>query len=78
MSAPSPPSMTAGTATSGSIRTESSPAPASTRIVPTDLAAIESAVRQVITAGLRTADIYTPGTVRVDTAGMGEAIAAAI
>jgi 3-isopropylmalate dehydrogenase len=41
-------------------------------------AAIEAAVRQVIAAGLRTADIYTPGTVRVDTAGMGDAIAAAI
>jgi 3-isopropylmalate dehydrogenase len=40
--------------------------------------AIEAAVRQVIAAGLRTADIYTPGTVRVDTAGMGDAIAAAI
>ncbi len=40
--------------------------------------AIEAAVRQVIKAGLRTADIFTPGTVRVDTAGMGGAIAAAI
>lgn len=40
--------------------------------------AIEAAVRQVITTGLRTADIFTPGTVRVDTAGMGDAIAAAI
>jgi 3-isopropylmalate dehydrogenase len=36
------------------------------------------AVRQVIAAGLRTADIYTPGTFRVDTAGMGDAIAAAL
>jgi 3-isopropylmalate dehydrogenase len=41
-------------------------------------AAIEAAVRRVITAGLRTADIFTDGTVRVDTAGMGEAIAAEI
>ncbi|HEY5770083.1 MAG TPA: 3-isopropylmalate dehydrogenase [Terrimicrobium sp.] len=41
-------------------------------------AAIEAAVRQVIAAGLRTADIYTPGTSRVDTAGMGDAIAAAL
>ena len=41
-------------------------------------AAIEAAVRQVIAAGLRTADIYTPGTFRVDTAGMGGAIAAAL
>ena len=41
-------------------------------------AAIEAAVRRVITDGLRTADIYTPGTARVDTAEMGEAIAAAI
>lgn len=41
-------------------------------------AAIEAAVRHVIASGLRTADIYTPGTIRLDTAGMGEAIAAAI
>jgi 3-isopropylmalate dehydrogenase len=41
-------------------------------------AAIESAVRRVISAGLRTADIYTPGTIRVNTAAMGDAIAAAI
>jgi 3-isopropylmalate dehydrogenase len=40
--------------------------------------AIEAAVRKVIAAGLRTADIYTPGTFRVDTAGMGGAIAAAL
>ena len=40
--------------------------------------AVEAAVRQVITTGLRTVDIFTPGTVRVDTAGMGDAIAAAI
>ena len=33
---------------------------------------------QVITDGLRTADIHTPGTNRVGTAAMGEAIAAAI
>jgi 3-isopropylmalate dehydrogenase len=41
-------------------------------------AAIEAAVRQVIASGLRTGDIFTPGTVRVDTAAMGEAIVAAI
>lgn len=41
-------------------------------------AAIETAVRRVITDGLRTADIHTPGTHRVDTAAMGEAIAAAL
>jgi 3-isopropylmalate dehydrogenase len=41
-------------------------------------AAIEAAVRRAITAGLRTADIFTAGTVRVDTAGMGEAITAEI
>jgi 3-isopropylmalate dehydrogenase len=41
-------------------------------------AAIEAAVRQVIKDGLRTADIHTPGTARVDTAGMGDAIAKAI
>ena len=41
-------------------------------------AAIEAAVRQVISSGLRTADIHTPGSVRLDTAGMGEAIAVAM
>jgi 3-isopropylmalate dehydrogenase len=41
-------------------------------------AAMEAAVRHVIAAGFRTGDIFTPGTIRVDTAGMGEAIAAAI
>jgi 3-isopropylmalate dehydrogenase len=39
---------------------------------------IEKAVRRVIADGLRTADIHTPGTARVDTAGMGAAIAAAL
>jgi 3-isopropylmalate dehydrogenase len=41
-------------------------------------ASIEAAVRRVIAEGLRTADIHTPGTIRVDTAGMGAAIAAAL
>jgi 3-isopropylmalate dehydrogenase len=40
--------------------------------------AIEAAVRRAITNGLRTADIHTPGTDRVDTIQMGAAIAAAI
>lgn len=40
--------------------------------------AIEKAVRKVIGDGFRTADIHTPGTTRVGTSGMGEAIAAAI
>jgi 3-isopropylmalate dehydrogenase len=40
--------------------------------------AIEAAVRRVIASGLRTADIHTPGTIRLDTAAMGEAIAACI
>lgn len=40
--------------------------------------AIEKAVRTVITRGLRTADIHTPGTERVNTTEMGEAIAGAI
>jgi len=40
--------------------------------------AIENAVKKVIADGLRTGDIHTPGTTRVDTAGMGRAIAAAI
>jgi 3-isopropylmalate dehydrogenase len=41
-------------------------------------AAIEAAVKKVIADGLRTADIHTPGTTKVDTAGMGQAIADAI
>lgn len=41
-------------------------------------AAIEAAVRKVIADGLRTGDIHTPGTTRVNTKEMGEAIAAAI
>jgi len=41
-------------------------------------AAIEAAVRKVIAAGLRTGDIYTPGTTKVGTSAMGEAIAQAI
>jgi len=41
-------------------------------------AAIESAVKQAIKDGLRTADIYTPGNTRVDTAAMGDAIAAVL
>ncbi len=40
--------------------------------------AIEKAVRKVIKDGLRTGDIHTPGTTKVNTVGMGEAIAAAL
>jgi len=40
--------------------------------------AIENAVRAVIAAGLRTPDIHSPGTTRVTTTEMGEAIAKAI
>jgi 3-isopropylmalate dehydrogenase len=40
--------------------------------------AIEAAVRKVIAQGLRTGDIYTEGTTRVDTASMGTAIAEAL
>ncbi len=40
--------------------------------------AIDAAVRKVIADGLRTADIWTEGTTRADTATMGSAIAAAI
>ena len=40
--------------------------------------AVEGAVRRVIASGLRTADIHTPETTLVDTAGMGDAIVAAI
>ena len=41
-------------------------------------AAIEAAVRKVISDGLRTADIHTPGTKKVGTVEMGDAIAAAL
>jgi 3-isopropylmalate dehydrogenase len=40
--------------------------------------AIEAAVRKVIAQRLRTGDIYTEGTTRVDTASMGTAIAEAL
>ena len=40
--------------------------------------AIEAAVRTVIGNGLRTADIHTPGTTRVGTSAMGEAISEAV
>ncbi len=40
--------------------------------------AIEAAVRKVIGDGLRTGDIHTPGTTRVNTPEMGAAISAAI
>jgi len=39
---------------------------------------IEDAVRKVLRAGLRTADIYTPGTRRVGTAEMGAAVLEAL
>ena len=39
---------------------------------------IERAVSKVLQAGLRTADIYTPGTRKVGTAEMGAAVAAAL
>jgi 3-isopropylmalate dehydrogenase len=39
---------------------------------------IESAVRTVLSAGLRTADIWSEGTQRVGTREMGEAVTAAI
>ena len=39
---------------------------------------IESAVRQVLAAGLRTADIWSEGTTKIDTRGMGDAVVAAI
>ena len=35
---------------------------------------IEAAVRRVLADGLRTADIYEPGTTKVGTAGMGDAV----
>jgi 3-isopropylmalate dehydrogenase len=39
---------------------------------------IESAVKSVLEAGLRTADIWSEGTVRVGTREMGDAVVAAI
>jgi 3-isopropylmalate dehydrogenase len=39
---------------------------------------IESAVKQVLESGLRTGDIYAPGTTQVGTAAMGDAVVAAI
>ena len=39
---------------------------------------IESAVKQVLKEGLRTADIYTPGTQKVNTQEMGTAVAKAL
>ena len=39
---------------------------------------IEAAVKKVLGEGLRTADIYTPGTRKVGTGEMGDAVAAAL
>jgi 3-isopropylmalate dehydrogenase len=39
---------------------------------------VEQAVSKVLKAGMRTADIYTPGTRKVGTAEMGAAVAAAL
>ena len=39
---------------------------------------IESAVKDVLASGLRTADIYSEGTTRVGTMEMGDAVVAAI
>ncbi|MHB1245145.1 MAG: 3-isopropylmalate dehydrogenase [Sulfuriferula sp.] len=39
---------------------------------------IENAVKKVISQGLRTADIYTPGTTRVGCAAIGDAVLAAL
>jgi 3-isopropylmalate dehydrogenase len=41
-------------------------------------ARVEAAVSKVLREGLRTADIHTPGTRRVGTAEMGDAVAAAL
>ena len=40
--------------------------------------AIDAAVRRVIASGLRTGDIWSEGTTKVGTSGMGDAIAAAV
>jgi 3-isopropylmalate dehydrogenase len=39
---------------------------------------IESAVKQVLASGLRTADIHSPGTTRVSTVEMGDAVVKAL
>ncbi|HEY0296121.1 MAG TPA: isocitrate/isopropylmalate family dehydrogenase, partial [Bordetella sp.] len=39
---------------------------------------IEAAVRKVLAQGLRTADIYEPGTTKVSTAQMGDAVLKAL
>jgi len=39
---------------------------------------IEAAVRSVLASGLRTADIFEPGTTKVSTAGMGDAVLKAL
>ena len=43
-----------------------------------DAARIEQAVRSVLAKGLRTQDILQPGTVKVGTAAMGDAVVAAL
>jgi 3-isopropylmalate dehydrogenase len=40
--------------------------------------AVEDAVHRVLASGLRTADIHAPGTTRVGTAAMGDAVVAAL
>jgi 3-isopropylmalate dehydrogenase len=45
---------------------------------PQAAARIEQAVSKVLRSGLRTADIYTPGTRKVGTAEMGDAVVAAL
>jgi 3-isopropylmalate dehydrogenase len=45
---------------------------------PEAAARVEAAVQQVLAAGLRTADIWSPGTQRVGTRAMGDAVLAAI
>ena len=43
-----------------------------------DARRIESAVKRVLAQGYRTADIYEPGTQRVGTGAMGDAVLAAL
>jgi 3-isopropylmalate dehydrogenase len=45
---------------------------------PDAAARVDAAVTRVLRDGLRTADIHTPGTRRVGTAEMGDAVAAAL
>jgi 3-isopropylmalate dehydrogenase len=43
-----------------------------------DAKLVETAVEQVLAGGMRTADIYSPGTAKVSTSTMGDAVLRAL